>query len=87
MVSDFYENSPRSRRASGWLIAEYAVLDRRLDLIRRYNDAAGTPSAAVAHVHDDFIKDRMEPEELVAFVQVCEGLIAAATKRRAGGGR
>lgn len=81
MASNFYENLQRSRRASAWLIAEYAVLERRLNLIYRYNDVAGEPSAAVAQVHDDFIKDRMEPEELIAFVLACERLIAGATKR------
>ena len=77
MVTDFDRLTSKSRRASAWFIAEYAVLERRLDLINRYNETVGPPSPGVLQVQNDFIRDRMDPGELVAFVQVCEGLITA----------
>lgn len=74
-----------SRRSTAWLIAEYAARERRQELIERYNLVIGKPSMAVARVHDDFLKDRMEASELVAFVSVCEGLIVASKQCRSCG--
>jgi len=70
-----------SRRATTWLVAEYATLAPRMDLINRYNNAVGAPSSAVAHVHADFINGNMEDEELAAFVIFCEELIRARANR------
>lgn len=83
MVTDSDEKALRSRSASAGLIADYATIDRRLDLINRYNYVVGAPSGGVARVQRDFITDQMAPEELVAFVLVCEGLIAGV--ERSGG--
>jgi len=82
MVLDSDENALRASQAASRLIAEYAVLERRLDLMNRYNEAVGPPSASVARVQSDFIKDRMEPGEIVAFVGVCQSLIFAVNLRR-----
>lgn len=69
--------------ASEWLLKEYASMPKRIDLIERYNVVAGPQSAAVARVQDEFINGRMERQELVAFVGVCETLIAASNKNTA----
>jgi hypothetical protein len=70
-----------SRRATTWLVAEYAMLAPRMDLINRYNNAVGAPGPAVAHVHADFIKGNMDDEELAAFVIFCNELIKASAGR------
>lgn len=82
MLIDLNDKTSRERRANAWFIAEYAVLERRLELIDCYNNAVGPPSLGVIQVQEDFIKDRMEPSELIAFILVCKGLISAAEKRR-----
>jgi hypothetical protein len=66
------------RAGADWITAEYATLKRRSDLISRYNAVAGPPCEFITQVHNDFLKDRMEPDEVVAFVIVCEELITAA---------
>jgi hypothetical protein len=67
-----------SRAGADWITAEYVTLRRRADLISRYNAVAGPPSEFIMQVHNDFLKDKMEPDEVVAFVIVCEELITAA---------
>lgn len=70
------------RSASAWLLNEYASMAKRIDLVERYNLVAGPPSMSVARVQDEFISDRMERQELVAFVGVCEALITASIKNK-----
>lgn len=65
----------RNTRALGWLISEYGYIERRLNLMLSYNNLAGPPSPAMTQVQTDFIKARMEPAELVAFVVMCQSLI------------
>lgn len=80
MHPHLHEHAPGSRRGSAWLVAHYAEKEQRIDLIARYNLVAGSPSAAVAQVQHEFLHDRMEPAETVAFVGVCESLISSATR-------
>jgi hypothetical protein len=80
---DIMDSINRRKNLSGrvgaaWITAEYASLKCRADLISRYNAVAGPPSEFITQVHNDFLKDRMEPDEVVAFVIVCEELITAA---------
>jgi hypothetical protein len=81
MAIAFDENVSSSRRASMWLISEFSAEEKRIDLIQRYNQVAGLPGAAVKQVQDEFISDRMEPDEAVAFIAVCMSLIRAASPR------
>lgn len=67
-----------SRAGADWITAEYATFKRRADLISRYNAVAGPPSEFIKQVHNDFLKEIIEPDEVVAFVIVCEELIMAA---------
>jgi hypothetical protein len=83
MKHDTDARTLQRRQRGAWPIAQYALLERRIDLIERYNRAVGAPSHAVARVQNDFIKDRMEASEMVAFVVVCERLITAARRREA----
>jgi hypothetical protein len=69
------------RQGSSWLAAEFSALEKRIDLIQQYNQVAGHPGPAVKQVQDEFISDRMEPDEAVAFIAVCMSLITAATGR------
>jgi hypothetical protein len=79
MKAVFNENALGKRRASSWLASEFAVEEKRMDLIQRYNDVAGHPGAAVKQVQDEFVGNRMEPDEAVAFIAVCMSLITAST--------
>lgn len=65
----------QNTQALGWLISEYSCVERRLNFMVRYNNLAGTPSPAMTQVQADFIKARMDPTELVAFVVMCQSLI------------
>jgi hypothetical protein len=79
MASVFGETVAGTRRASLRLISEFSAEDKRIDLIQRYNEVAGHPGAAVMQVQDEFINNRMEPDEAVAYIAVCMSLIRAAT--------
>jgi hypothetical protein len=81
MKTVFNESALGKRRASSWLVSEFAAEEKRMDLIQRYNDVAGHPGAAVKQVQDEFVGNRMEPDEAVAFIAVCMSLITAATGR------
>jgi hypothetical protein len=77
MNANFDKDAEALRKGSAWLMAEYAGQAKRIDLISRYNNAVGEPSPGVVRVQEDFLNNRMEPAEVVAFVGVCEKLIAA----------
>jgi hypothetical protein len=79
MKAVFNRNAFGNRRASSWLVSEFAAEEKRMDLIQRYNDVAGHPGAAVKQVQDEFVGNRMEPDEAVAFIAVCMSLITAST--------
>ena len=81
MIHYWSTGAPRLRKASAWLFEEYIVKGKRIDLVERYNALVGQPGTAVAHVQDDFINSRMEPQEVVDFVGVCEELLDACKKR------
>jgi hypothetical protein len=81
VASVFGETISGTRRASLRLISEFSTEDKRIDLIQRYNEVAGNPGAAVMQVQDEFISNRMEPDEAVAYIAVCISLIRAATHR------
>lgn len=83
MVSYLGSDAQTLRTASAWLLKEYASVAKRTDLVERYNQVAGPPSLAVEHVQNEFINDAMERQEIVAFVGVCEALIAASKKNKA----
>ena len=82
MIHHWSTEAPRLGKASAWLLEEYKEKERRIDLVDRYNKAVGEPGTAVAHVQDEFISSRMEPQEVVNFVGVCEELLKAYTKPR-----
>jgi hypothetical protein len=83
MVSYLGSDGQTLPTASAWLLKEYACVAKRTDLVERYNQVAGPPSMAVARVQNEFINDAMERQEIVAFVGVCEALIAASKKNKA----
>lgn len=73
-----------NRRASDmairdcWTFAQYALRSNRVELLRRFELAVGPPSEPMFVLQQEFLNDRMPPEDLSAFVDVCCGLIAAA---------
>lgn len=81
MASDSNRVSSQKGNSSAGLTAEYSILERRLELINLYNSVVGPPSLGIIHVQEDFIRNRMEPSEFLAFILVCKGLISAAEKR------
>jgi hypothetical protein len=63
--------------------ADLALMQNRVELMSRYNEALGPPCDAISVVHAAFINGAMGPVEMSAFVRVCKRLIAAARKRDA----
>jgi hypothetical protein len=71
--------APGKRAANdSWDYAEFVVKKHRADLVDHFNQIAGRPSYAMKVLQDEFIEDRMDPREMIAFIKVCRGLIAAA---------
>lgn len=60
-----------------WAYVDFMLKKNRLDLINEFNRVVGPPSYQIQIVQNDFIQDRMDPAETIAFVKVCRGLIAA----------
>jgi hypothetical protein len=68
--------------AGDWEFAAYALREHRIALVNDLNRLSGPPSPAMSIFQDEFIEDRMEPGETIAFAKVCYGLLAAAVARR-----
>jgi len=65
---------------SKWDLADFVQPQNRLDVVVRYNSIFGVPCEAVKDMQMDFICGRMEPWQIISFVQVCRAYIAAARK-------
>ena len=63
-----------------WDLADFVQPQNRLDVVVRYNSTFGVPCKAVKDMQMDFICGRMEPWQIISFVQVCRAYIAAARK-------
>lgn len=64
-------------------VGDFTLIQNRIELMRRYNEAVGPPCDAISAVHADFIKGAMGAVEMSAFVRVCKRLIAASKARDA----
>lgn len=58
--------------------AACALREHRVALIADLNRLSGPPSAQMAALQQEFIDDRMEPQETLAFAAVAYGLLAEA---------
>jgi hypothetical protein len=70
------------RESVEWIVSEYESVERRKDLIERYNYALGLPNEFITQVHNDFLNYRMQIDEVMAFVLISEELIYAAQQWR-----
>lgn len=61
-----------------WEFAAYALKVHRVALIDALNRALGPHSPAMAMFQREFIDERMDPSDTIAFAKVCYGLLAAA---------
>jgi hypothetical protein len=64
--------------------ANLTLKEARVALVDQYNQIAGRPSLAMIVVQDEFINERMDPSEMIAFAKVIHGLIAVAKKNGIG---
>lgn len=56
---------------------EMSVLQNRLNLVNRYNQAIGPAGPKVSQVQQDFINGLMKPGIVTTFVKQCEMMIEA----------
>lgn len=76
-----FRNTARSTPDIG--VDVLALIQNRIELMRRYNEAVGPPCDAILAVHADFIKGAMGAVEMSHFIRICKCLIAASTERDA----
>ena len=63
---------------------DMGLLQNRLDLVSRYNEAVGAPGPQVEQVQREFVDELMPPEFVSAFVDQCEMMIAARSTMQPG---
>lgn len=61
-----------------WDLAKFVVRQNRIGLIDEFNKIVGPPSPAVTVVQADFLEGRMDQDEMIAFIKVCNGIVTAA---------
>lgn len=63
---------------------DMSVLEKRLDLVNRYNHALGQPGPGVTYLQREFINGLMRPEWVACFVDECEMLIESSRRCKRG---
>lgn len=58
-----------------------AMRDRRRRLVNRFNQLTGVPSYSVTRLQEEFIEDKLAPDEMVGFAEMCSNLIQAAEQQ------
>lgn len=65
-----------SSRTDPWKFLEFIQKRNRQDFVTQFNIVLGAPSDILKDMQDEFIIGRLDPTLIIAFVQVCRGLIS-----------